>query len=141
MIEYNQSDDSNLNFLPVWDRNIHSEHIIPRAYIDKKEWSKFREDDEIDDWINKGANLTLLSGAKNISASNEGFDKKLIAFNGKRNYSKEKKGLTSFQITQKIVSNDHSKKHNREWNWFCLEVEKLLEIDLTEIKEKKASSK
>ena len=76
-----------MNFLPVWDRNIHSEHIIPRAYIDK-EWSKFREDDEIDDWINKGANLTLLSGAKNISASNEGFDKKLIAYNGKRNYSK-----------------------------------------------------
>ena len=74
MIEYNQSDDSNLNFLPVWDRNIHSEHIIPRAYIDK-EWSKFREDDEIADWINTGADLTLLSGAKNIFASNDGLIK------------------------------------------------------------------
>lgn len=144
MIEYNQSDDSNLNFLPVSDRNIHSEHIIPRAYYDKEEWSLFRNDEKIADWINKGANLTLLSGAKNISASNEGFDKKLIAYNGKGNYNNEKDSVTSFQITQKIVNDYHSKIYNGKWNWesitdrwnwFCNEVEKLLEIDLTVIKE------
>jgi uncharacterized protein with ParB-like and HNH nuclease domain len=147
MIEYNQSDDSNLNFLPVSDRNIHSEHIIPRAYYDKEEWSLFRNDEKIADWINTGANLTLLSGAKNISASNEGFGKKLIAYNGKGNYNNEKDGVTSFQITQKIVNDYHSKIYNGEWNWesitdrwnwFCIEVEKLLEIDLTVIKEKKS---
>ena len=137
MIEYNQSDDSNLNFLPI---SIHSEHIIPRAYDGKEDWKLFCDDEGIKDWIHSGANLTLLSGAKNISANNEGFDKKINAYKGKGHYNEEREGVTSFQITQKIVNDYHSNKFNRKWNWdaitdrwkwFCEEVEKILEIDLT----------
>ena len=41
MIEYAQSDDSNLNFLAIWDRNIHTEHILPKAYKKKQSWKLF----------------------------------------------------------------------------------------------------
>ncbi len=144
MIEYNQSDDSNLNFLSIGERNVHIEHVVPRAYHSKAEWDIYHNDDKIEDWLNSGGNLTLLSGFKNISASNEGFDRKIGAYNGKGHYNADKDGITSFQITQKIVNDYNSNKYQKEWNWnaitdrwnwFCEEVEILLDIDLTKIKE------
>lgn len=144
LIEYQQTDDTNLNFLAMWDRNIQVEHILPRAYASNIDWkNKFEFNDETESWINSGANLTLLSGTKNLQASNYGFDKKINTYNGKGFYSEENDGITSFRITQKIVDDYTGNKYNKEWNllsikdrwnWFCGQVETILEIDLTEIK-------
>ncbi|MFC3563562.1 DUF262 domain-containing protein [Pedobacter jamesrossensis] len=144
LIEYQQTDDSNLNFLAMWDRNIQVEHILPRAYSNNLEWrNKFELNDEIEDWVNSGANLTLLSGTKNLQASNYGFERKLGAYTGKGFYSEENEGITAFRITQKIVDDYTKNKYNKEWNlealqdrwnWFCGQIETILEIDLTEIK-------
>lgn len=144
MIEYQQTDDSNPSFLPNWSKNIHAEHILPKAFGAKDEWKNYHEDEDVEGWLNSGGNLTLLSGSKNISASNEGFDIKINTYNGKGNYKDDKDGITSFRITQKIVNDYNSGKFNKEWNWeaiherwewFCNQVEILLEIDLSEIKE------
>lgn len=141
MIEYNQQE--NPSYLAMWDRNIHIEHILPRAYKKNEKWSHFDEIEGLEEWINSGANLTLLSGAKNISASNNGFEVKLLAYDGTGNHSRADKKITSFKITQQIVNDYNSGKYNKEWNfdslserwkWFCQEVEQILEIDLTSIK-------
>jgi len=144
MIEYNQQD--NPKFHAMWDKNIHIEHIIPQAYTKNKDWrhiEEISEEYDMEDWINSGANLTLLSGSKNISASNDGFGKKTIAYDGRGHHKKDDDKITSFNITQNIVNSYKSNEFNKEWNkeainnrweWFCDEVEKILEIDLSENK-------
>jgi len=143
LIEYKQLDDSNLTFINVWDKTLHTEHILPKAYKANKAWQDFHDDKDIGDWINTGANLTLLSGSKNIAASNEGFEKKIKAYSGKGYYKQNNEGVTAFRITQQIVDNYNEGLFDKEWNWdavynrwnwFCVEVEKVLEIDLSQIK-------
>lgn len=144
LIEYNQTDDTNINFLAMWDRNIQVEHILPRAFASNNDWkTKFENNEETEKWINSGANLTLLSGTKNLQASNYSFEQKINAYTGKGFYTEENEGITAFRITQKIVDDYSKNKYEREWNldalkdrwnWFCGQVERTLEIDLTEIK-------
>lgn len=143
LIEYKQTDNSTFAFLNMGDRNIHIEHIIPKAFELNPDWQMFHEDSDIDYWINSGANLTLLSGTKNISASNSGIENKINAYNGKGFYGSNEEGITSFQITQRIV-HEHSrnseggwnwKKIENRWHWFCDEVGSILNIDLSKIKE------
>lgn len=144
MIEYNQTDDSNLPFLPMWDRSIQVEHILPRGYRSNKDWKKlFEGNTEIEDWINCGGNLTLLSGTKNLQASNYSFKDKIKAYKGKGYYKQSTDGVTAFRITQKIVDDYSEAKFESQWNekalkdrwkWFCNQVEKILEIDLKSIK-------
>ena len=141
MIEYNQQD--NPKFHAMGDKNIHVEHIIPQGYFKNRDWQfidEINKENNIDEWINSGANLTLLSGSKNISASNDGFDKKILAYDGRGNYKKNDDKITSFSITQNIVNGYKSNEFNKEWNviainnrwvWFCDEVEKILNIDLS----------
>jgi hypothetical protein len=145
MIEYQQTDDSSLNFFEMSDTKIQVEHILPRAYKSNVDWnSKFVGNDSVDKWINTGANLTLLSGKKNRDASNYSFEKKIIAYNGKGYYADDSEGITAFRITQNIVNqyneNTYSKQWSEQsivdrWNWFCSQVEVILEIDLASIKE------
>ncbi len=144
MIEYKQLDESNLSYLEIWDKSLHIEHIFPRGYNSNKAWSGFHGDKEIVEWINSGANLTLLSGAKNIAASNEGFPYKIGAYKEKGFYNSTNEGITSFRITQQIVDDYNSNSFNKawnwdaihnRWNWFCGEVEAILSIYLSEIKQ------
>jgi len=137
MIEYNQQD--NPPFFSMGNKNIHTEHILPRGYAKNSDWEYFNEIEGIEDWIHSGANLTLLSGTKNISASNDGFVKKIKAYDGTGNHKADDK-ITSFKMTQQIVNDYNANRFNKEWNveainnrwvWFCEEVEKILEIDLT----------
>jgi len=141
LIEYKQQD--NPPFFYMDDRNIHVEHILPRGYLKNKDWDYFAEIKGIDEWINTGGNLTLLSGSKNISASNNSFDKKMQAYDRTGYYSETDDKITSFVISQNIVNDFNSNKYNKEWNidsingrwqWFCAEVEKILELDLSKIK-------
>ncbi len=143
MIEYNQTDDSSMNFLFMWDSNIHTEHILPRSYKTNLDWQEFHEDPDIEDWINTGANLTLLSGKKNIEASNEGFQKKVNTYNGKGLHNSKNDGITAFRMTQKLADDYHSNKFDKEWNWdaikdrwnwFCDQVSEILDIDMSDRK-------
>ena len=144
LIEYNQTDDTNINFLQMSDRNIQVEHILPRAFASNNDWkTKFENNEETEKWINSGANLTLLSGTKNLQASNFGFEQKINAYTGKGFYADENEGITAFRITQKIVDDFTKNKYGKEWNetalkdrwnWFCGQIETILEINLTEIK-------
>jgi len=143
LIEYKQTDDSTLSFISIEDRNIHAEHIIPRAYSKNEEWTYIKEIKEIDSWINTGGNLTLLSGKKNIEASNNSFNKKILSYDGKGLYNEENSGVTSFMITQKIVNDYNSGKYEKiwnnvsiidRWNWFCENIEAILNIDLRDKK-------
>jgi uncharacterized protein with ParB-like and HNH nuclease domain len=144
MIEYQQTDDSSLNFFEMSDTKIQVEHILPRAYKSNVEWNtKFEGNDTISNWINTGGNLTLLSGKKNRDASNYSFEKKIIAYNGKGYYAEDSEGITAFRITQNIVNHYNDNTYNKQWNeqsiidrwnWFCGQVEVILEIDLSEIR-------
>lgn len=144
MIEYQQTDDSSLNFFEMSDTKIQVEHILPRAYKSNVEWNtKFEGNDTISNWINTGGNLTLLSGKKNRDASNYSFEKKIIAYNGKGYYAEDSEGITAFRITQNIVNHYNDNTYNKQWNeqsiidrwnWFCGQVEVILEINLTEIR-------
>ncbi|HPS29581.1 MAG TPA: DUF262 domain-containing protein [bacterium] len=140
MIEYNQLDSSNLSFIEIFDRSLHVEHVLPKAYVKNDAWVHFHGDKEVKDWINTGANLTLLSGSKNIAASNDAFSEKIKAYSGKGFY-KNTEGITSFRISQKIVDDYNAglfeKKWNwdalyNRWNWFCDQMEEILEIDMSE---------
>ena len=133
-----------MSFLEMNDRNIHVEHILPRSYRTNEDWvNSIGKPNDIDKWMNTGANLTLLSGKKNIQASNNGFHSKIQSYRGKGYYSQQSEGVTSFRITQKIVNDYDQRTYQQEWNllsmtdrwnWFCHEVETILEIDLDEIK-------
>jgi uncharacterized protein with ParB-like and HNH nuclease domain len=144
MIEYQQTDDSSLNFFEMSDTKIQVEHILPRAYKSNVEWNtKFEGNDTISNWINTGGNLTLLSGKKNRDASNYSFEKKIIAYNGKGYYAEDSEGITAFRITQNIVNHYNDNTYNKQWNeqsiidrwnWFCGQIEVILDIDLSQIR-------
>ena len=140
MIEYQQTDNSSMIFYDMKDRNIHVEHIIPQAFEKNEDWKHLKVESSI---INSGANLTLLSGKKNIQASNNGFESKLESYRGKGFYNENSEGITAFRMTQKIVNdidgNNKSIGWNNQsiqdrWQWFCNQTEILLEIDLSAIR-------
>ncbi|MFN4247375.1 MAG: DUF262 domain-containing protein [Flavipsychrobacter sp.] len=139
MIEYEQQD--NPPYLWMGDRNIQVEHILPRAYQKNDDWKFANDIVGIEDWIHTGANLTLLSGSKNLDARNYKFDTKIQSYDGVGFEDANDKKVTSFRITQQIVNDYNANKFNKEWNvdtinarwiWFCEQVESLLEIDMTE---------
>ncbi|MCY1660900.1 DUF262 domain-containing protein [Chryseobacterium sp. SL1] len=141
MIEYNQID--NPPFYSMGDRNIQTEHILPRAYEKNEDWSFAKQIEGIDEWIHTGANLTLLSGSKNLDARNYKFETKIKSYDGSGLEDAKDSKMSSFNITQRIVNDYNSNKFNKEWNvdsinnrwvWFCQQVESILEIDLSENK-------
>lgn len=141
MIEYEQQD--NPPYYSMGDRNIQTEHILPRAFNKIEEWQFASDIKDLDEWINTGANLTLLSGSKNLDARNYAFDIKLQSYDGTGLEDADDKKISSFKITQNIVNDYNSNKFNKEWNidamngrwmWFCDQVEKILDVDLEKIK-------
>jgi hypothetical protein len=94
-------------------------------------------------WLNSAGNLTLLSGSKNIEASNNPFKIKMAVYRGKGKYDDKNDKITAFLITQSIVHDFDSKKYEERWNidsihdrwdWFFAELEELLEVDLSSVK-------
>lgn len=144
MIEYAQQDKP--QFYSMGDRNIQTEHILPRAYKSVEEWQFVNGISDIEGWIHTGANLTLLSGTKNLNARNYAFAVKQKSYDGTGLENADDKKISSFKITQDIVNDYHNKKYNMEWSveainarwiWFCNQVEKILDIDLSKIKSAK----
>lgn len=143
LIEYNQTDDSQLFFLELKKRDLQLDHILPAKYYNISGWDHFTDHDKVEDWINTGGNLTLLSGRKNLDASNNKFSIKISCYKGNGKHNKKDEKVTAFKMTQKIADDFDAGKFNSEWNWkainsrwkwFCKEVEEILDIDLTEIR-------
>ncbi|MBA5630157.1 DUF262 domain-containing protein [Moheibacter lacus] len=97
-IEYFQTDAR--DYIPI-TRDLHTEHILPKEWnrpeLDWKD--KFKLEDA-DKYLNSLGNLTLLSGVKNIQASNSNYDIKQVIYNGK-GYD----GKTAFEITKNVLEN------------------------------------
>ncbi|MDA9808676.1 HNH endonuclease family protein, partial [Flavobacteriales bacterium] len=94
------------------------------------------------EYVHKLGNLTLLSGRKNIQASDDEFDKKIQIYKGKGKHNNLDEKITSFRITQQIVDLKNSGDLNK-WSIdtindrklsLLIEVEKILNIDLSKIK-------
>ena len=144
LIEYNQTDNSNVTFLDIKNRNIQVEHILPQKYYNDHYWtSKFEKNEETEYWLNSGGNLTLLSGKKNVQAGNREFSVKIKSYTGKGFHSDKEEKVTAFRMTQQVVDDYIQNKYNKEWSiaalkgrwrWFCTEIESILGIDLSEIK-------
>jgi predicted transport protein len=136
LIEYQQTDDSNINFVEL-EKYLHVEHILPQSYSKIPYWSERFNPQIADSLVNTLGNLTLLSGKKNIGASNKPFTDKLSIYKGKGI-----DGVTGFRITQRIADlySEWTKDKVEERRlWLLEEIEKLFDIDtkmdLSEIEE------
>jgi uncharacterized protein with ParB-like and HNH nuclease domain len=98
LIEYFSKDNSEMNFIRL-SNTLQIEHILPQKPEDK-EWEELFDKEERNTLTDCIGNLTLLSGRKNIQASNRIFSLK------KETYKLKDGVTTSFVITQKI--SEHS---------------------------------
>lgn len=139
MMEYNVTDNSKLAFIEL-NKNLHLEHILPIKYKKFSEWNHIT-DVTATKWINSAGNITLLSGAKNIEASNNPFNTKMDVYKGKGKYEDKNDKITAFLTTQSLVKNYDDGKYGGLWNletmsdrwkWFFSEIEEMLEIDVTQ---------
>jgi len=114
LIEYEQTDDSKITYIHPWERNLHVDHILPEKWVSVKDWKKKWNEAQADKWLNKLGNLTLLSGRKNIRASNNPFGEKKKIYKGKGF-----DGTTAFVITQRIIDEkdwtEESVKKRQQW--------------------------
>ena len=99
LVEYSRTDDSKLVFIE-WDRKLQIEHILPTGWNKNEDWKKKWDESQATYWVNRLGNLTLLSGKKNVVATNDSFGKKKIA------YKKTHGGMTAFMITQEVATED-----------------------------------
>ncbi|MDH5415100.1 MAG: DUF262 domain-containing HNH endonuclease family protein, partial [Flavobacteriaceae bacterium] len=140
VLEYNVTDDSKLSFIEL-NKDLHLEHILPIKYEKYEEWNHISKE-EAATWLNSAGNLTLLSGAKNIEASNNPFNTKIDVYKGKGKYEQKNEKITAFLITQSIVKDFENEKYDEEWNvdsminrweWFFTEVGEILEVDFSDV--------
>lgn len=143
LLEYNVTDNSKLSFIDL-SHDLHLEHILPIKYYKFTEWNYITKEIAAR-WLNSAGNITLLSGAKNIEASNNPFDIKMDVYRGKGKDDGKNDKITAFLITQKIVQDYDYDKYNKEWNeeaiidrwkWFFNEIEEIFDIDLKEVIDK-----
>ena len=143
LMEYNVTDCSKLSFIEL-DKNLHLEHILPVKYEKYPEWNHITKDVS-DKWLNSAGNITLLSGSKNIEASNNPFNVKMGVYKGKGKYDEKNDKITAFLISQSIITDCESNKYkgnwtleamNDRWEWFLRESQEILNIDLNEAIEK-----
>jgi uncharacterized protein with ParB-like and HNH nuclease domain len=143
MMEYNATDESKSAFIEL-AHDLHLEHILPVKYEKFEEWKHISKDVAAK-WLNSAGNITLLSGAKNIEASNNPFNVKMDVYKGKGKYDTKDEKISAFAITQQIVNDYNTNKYHQRWNldsmtdrwkWFFVEVGQLLEIDVKDAIEK-----
>lgn len=133
LLEYNSTDASAHAYIEL-GKDLHLEHVLPVKWAAWKEWGHITKEVSAE-WLNSAGNLTLLSGSKNIEASNNPFSTKMGVYKGKGKYGDKDTGITSFQITQRIVNDQSTGAFGGEWTedalrsrrkWFMEEVESLL---------------
>ncbi len=141
LMEYNATDNSKKQGFISLSKDLHLEHILPVKYYRFNEWSHFTKE-HADKWLNSAGNLTLLSGKKNIEASNSPFATKIGVYKGKGKYDNKNEKITAFAITQSVMYDYESSKYGKQWNldavydrweWFFTEAQNLLKVDFTEV--------
>jgi uncharacterized protein with ParB-like and HNH nuclease domain len=126
LIEYNQTDDSKISFIEL-GRELHVDHILPEMWHKTKDWNTWDKQAAIK-WLNRIGNLTLLSGRKNIAASNNSFQAK------KDIYRKGYGTVTAFEISKRVAENDNwlPKQVADRQGWMIQQIEIMLELNLYE---------
>jgi len=141
MLEYNSTDSKQPAYIDM-NRDLHLEHILPDKWRKFPEWKHITED-VANKWLNSAGNLTLLSGTKNIEASNNPFDVKMNVYRGKGKYEDKDEKITEFQITQRIVTDFEKSTYRGQWteqamkdrwDWFFTEVGDALALDTTAVR-------
>ena len=124
-IEYHQQD--NYQFIEI-NKDLHTEHILPKEWKNNDlNWKDVFSDDDARKYLNSLGNLTLLSGPKNIRASNRDYLNKKEIYNGKG-----LDGKSSFEITKKIMEDSPNEWNVAEIvkrkNWLINQVKEILDI-------------
>ena len=124
-IEYYQQD--NYQFIEI-NKDLHTEHILPKEWKNNDlNWKDVFSDVDARKYLNSLGNLTLLSGPKNIRASNRDYLNKKEIYNGKG-----LDGKTSFEITKKIMEDSPNEWNVAEIvkrkNWLINQVKEILDI-------------
>ncbi|GAA8238573.1 DUF262 domain-containing protein [Helicobacter pylori] len=106
LVEYFMSDDDCPKRIQM-DENLHIEHILPKKPNLSSQWAKdFNNEEERKLYTHSLANLTLLGGEKNTTASNRDFkDKKKIYMGEEIRLNKKRtfKMMTCYNITKDIA--------------------------------------
>jgi len=125
LVEYEQTDDSKIAFIDL-DRQIHVDHVLPQGWQTIDYWEKLWTGEKANYWVHRLGNLTLLSGRKNISASNSSFPEKKKVYKGKG-----LDGTTAFLITQRIINENNwtEKEVGERHDWVTGEVKRILDVD------------
>lgn len=122
-IEYHQQDER--DFIAITN-NLHTEHILPTEWnSDKLNWKDNFTEETVAPLLNSLGNLTLLSGTKNIQASNNNFEDKIATYQGKGF-----DGVTSFEITKKILNGQTwtADSIKERYEWLFNETRRILDI-------------
>ncbi len=105
LVEYFVSDDPYPKRIQM-DKNLHVEHILPQQPGSSSQWVKDFSEEERGLYTHSLANLTLLGGKKNITASNRNFKEKkeiymgkIIALDNKKTF----KVMTCYKMTIDVV--------------------------------------
>ena len=117
-LEYENRESTNSNFYSL-DSTLHMDHILPRAYKQKNEWS-YIKDEEVSSEINGLGNMALLQDIKNEEALNCGFENKIRIYKGQDENGNNKSGITSFEFTRSII--EYYDAGNKTWD-----IEQILE--------------
>ncbi|TPH46724.1 DUF262 domain-containing protein [Helicobacter pylori] len=126
LVEYFMSDDDCPKRIQM-DENLHIEHILPKKPNLSSQWVKDFSEEEREHYTHSLANLTLLGGEKNTTASNRDFkDKKKIYMGEEIRLNKKRtfKVMTCYDMTKNDVC------RYTEWTPKSLETrkEKLIKI-------------
>ena len=128
-VEYKQYEENTKEFIPI-SKDLHAEHILPKEWNKENlNWNEIFTIETAKPVLNSLGNLTLLSGHKNIQASNRNYSNKAEIYGGIS--GKGFDGKTSFEITKKVLD-DYSEWNieniNLRFNWLLSEIEKILDI-------------
>ena len=131
VIEYHQTDDSINEYIDL-NKFVHIEHILPQGYAKINYWNELFSKEQAEKSVNTLGNLTLLSGKKNIEASNRAFPAKIDIYKGKGI-----DGITAYRLTQRIVDtlisdkNWTSDKITERRDFLLNELSKIFEVDFS----------
>lgn len=126
-VEYYQHDQK--DFIPI-TRELHAEHILPKEWNKENlNWNEFFNTETAKPVLNSLGNLTLLSGHKNIQASNRNYVDKVEIYKGIS--GKGFDGKTSFEITKNILDEYENwtvENIGERYNWLISEIKRIFEI-------------